>query len=86
MAAVTISMRGVQLVATAHGHKLVDLVHSADMNRIIGGVREVTISTDVTAKKCKGRQIQLERRDADSESPRTNSKSVPFSRSIRFCG
>ena len=38
----SIAERGVQLIATAHGHRLLNLVKNAELNLLIGGVHTVT--------------------------------------------
>ena len=46
MAARTIAQRGVQLVATAHGNKLEDLISNPPLCSLIGGIKSVTISDE----------------------------------------
>jgi hypothetical protein len=41
-AAASIAERGVQLIATAHGHRLLNLVRNTELNRLIGGVHTIT--------------------------------------------
>jgi len=40
--AASIAERGVQLIATAHGHRLLNLVKNAELNLLVGGVHTVT--------------------------------------------
>ena len=42
--AASIAERGVQLIATAHGHRLLNLVKNAELNLLVGGVHTVTHS------------------------------------------
>ncbi len=42
--AATIAERGVQLIATAHGRTLRNLVHNTDLNLLLGGVQTVTLA------------------------------------------
>lgn len=46
-AARTIAQRGVQLIATAHGKKLEDLLNNPPLSDLVGGVNIVTLSDDV---------------------------------------
>lgn len=46
-AARTIAQRGVQLIATAHGRKLEDLINNPPLMDLIGGINVVTLSDDV---------------------------------------
>jgi hypothetical protein len=41
-ASASIAERGVQLIATAHGHKLLNLVRNAELNLLIGGVHSIS--------------------------------------------
>jgi stage III sporulation protein SpoIIIAA len=50
-AARTIAQRGVQLIATAHGKKIEDLMKNPPLNRLIGGIKTVTISDDEAARR-----------------------------------
>jgi stage III sporulation protein AA len=49
-AARTIAERGVQLIATAHGSTLEDILHNESLNDLLGGVCTVTIS-DTSARQ-----------------------------------
>lgn len=58
----TVAERGVQLIATAHGHTLADIVHNTALNIVVGGVVSVTLA-DTTAKgRGSARKTILERR------------------------
>ena len=45
-AARTISQRGVQMIATAHGHTLENLLKNPTLNDLVGGVASVTLGDD----------------------------------------
>lgn len=61
MAARTIAERGVQLIATAHGNSLDNLLMNPTLSDLIGGVQAVTLS-DEEAKKRGTQKTVLERR------------------------
>lgn len=50
-AARTIAQRGVQLIATAHGRKLEDLLNNPPLVDLIGGINVVTLSDDLTKQR-----------------------------------
>lgn len=50
-AARTIAQRGVQLIATAHGKKLEDLINNSPLSDLIGGINVVTLSDDITKQR-----------------------------------
>ncbi len=50
-AARTIAQRGVQLIATAHGKKLEDLINNPPLMDLIGGVNVVTLSDDLAKQR-----------------------------------
>ena len=50
-AARTIAQRGVQLIATAHGRKLEDLINNPPLSDLVGGVNVVTLSDDTTRQR-----------------------------------
>lgn len=60
-AARTISERGVQLIATAHGNVLEDLLRNPDLNDLLGGIQAVTLS-DKTANARGTQKTVLERK------------------------
>jgi hypothetical protein len=60
MAARTIAQRGVQLIATAHGHTLQNLVKNPSLVGLVGGVESVTLG-DEEAKRRGGNKSVLER-------------------------
>lgn len=64
-AARSISQRGIQLIATAHGRVVADLVRSNDMNELVGGKNTVILSTMV-ARERNCAQTQVERRGTAS--------------------
>ncbi len=63
----SIAERGVQLIATAHGHTLLNLIKNAALNLLIGGVRTVTHSeatmavADIVGAHSAGRASAQER-------------------------
>ena len=61
-AARTIAERGVQLVATAHGNTIDNLVLNPTLSDLIGGIQSVTLG-DIEAKNRKTRKTVLERRN-----------------------
>lgn len=50
-AARTIAQRGVQLIATAHGKKLEDLLNNPPLADLIGGINVVTLSDDLAKQR-----------------------------------
>jgi stage III sporulation protein SpoIIIAA len=50
LAARTISQRGVQLVATAHGNALENVIKNPALNLLVGGIQSVTLG-DYAAKR-----------------------------------
>ena len=60
-AARTIAERGVQLIATAHGNSLDNLIMNPTLSDLIGGIESVTLG-DIEARKRKTRKTVLERR------------------------
>ncbi len=61
MAARTIAERGVQLVATAHGNELQNLMMNPTLSDLIGGIQSVTLS-DEEARRRNTQKSVLERR------------------------
>ncbi len=61
-AARTIAERGVQLIATAHGRALENLVANPTLNDLIGGIQPVTLS-DEEARRRGTQKTVLERRE-----------------------
>ncbi len=60
-AARTIAERGVQLVATAHGNTLDNLVQNPTLSDLIGGIQSVTLG-DVEARRRRTQKTVLERK------------------------
>tara|TARA_B100001123_G_scaffold450790_1_gene623807 strand:+ start:947 stop:2188 length:1242 start_codon:yes stop_codon:yes gene_type:complete len=60
LAARTIAERGVQLVATAHGNSLENLIANPTLCDLIGGTRSVTLG-DIEARRRKSQKTVLER-------------------------
>ncbi len=60
-AARTIAERGVQLIATAHGNTLENLIQNPTLNDLVGGIQSVTLG-DEEAKKRGTQKSVLERR------------------------
>jgi len=60
-AARTIAERGVQLVATAHGNTLENLVQNPTLSDLIGGIQAVTLG-DVEARRRRTQKTVLERK------------------------
>ncbi|MBI1745806.1 MAG: single-stranded DNA-binding protein [Acidobacteria bacterium] len=61
LAARTIAERGVQLIATAHGNSLDNLLMNPTLSDLVGGVQAVTLS-DEEARKRRTQKTVLERR------------------------
>ncbi len=61
MAARTIAERGVQLIGTAHGHALENLLQNPTLSDLVGGVEAVTLS-DEEARRRGTQKTVLERR------------------------
>ena len=61
MAARTIAERGVQLVATAHGNSLENLILNPTLSDLVGGIESVTLG-DVEARRRKTQKTVQERR------------------------
>ena len=59
-AARTIAERGVQLVATAHGNTLENLIMNPTLSDLIGGIQTVTLG-DIEARRRRGQKTVLER-------------------------
>lgn len=57
----TFAQRGVQLVATAHGRTLQDLIDNPELKDLIGGVKTVTISDQLMTSKGLDQKTRLER-------------------------
>lgn len=57
----TFAQRGVQLVATAHGRTLQDLIENPELKDLIGGVKTVTISDQLMTSKGLDQKTRLER-------------------------
>eukprot|EP00798_Chlamydomonas_sp_ICE-L_P019384 gene19384-26033_t len=51
MAARTIAQRGVQLVATAHGNALENVIKNPSLSDLIGGIQSVTLGDDTARKR-----------------------------------
>jgi len=62
MAARTIAERGVQLIATAHGRSLENLLLNPTLSDLIGGIESVTLS-DEEARRRGTQKTVLERRN-----------------------
>ncbi|MFL2804239.1 MAG: R3H domain-containing nucleic acid-binding protein [Dehalococcoidia bacterium] len=62
-AARTIAERGVQLVATAHGNTLENLVLNPVLSDLVGGIESVTLG-DIEAKRRKSQKTVLERKSS----------------------
>ena len=60
-AARTIAERGVQLIATAHGRSLENLLQNPTLMDLVGGIQAVTLS-DVEARRRRTRKTVLERK------------------------
>eukprot|EP01025_Chloroclados_australasicus_P007223 TRINITY_DN12303_c1_g5_i1.p1 TRINITY_DN12303_c1_g5~~TRINITY_DN12303_c1_g5_i1.p1 ORF type:complete len:948 (+),score=169.78 TRINITY_DN12303_c1_g5_i1:42-2885(+) len=60
-AARTIAQRGVQLIGTAHGNKLENLIKNPSLQDLVGGIQSVTLGDD-TAKKRGVQKSILERK------------------------
>lgn len=60
-AARTIAERGVQLIATAHGNTLENLVQNPTLSELLGGIESVTLS-DEEARKRRTQKTVLERK------------------------
>ena len=60
-AARTIAERGVQLVATAHGNTLDNLVMNPTLSDLVGGIQSVTLG-DIEARRRRTQKTVLERR------------------------
>lgn len=58
MAAKTIAQRGVQLIATAHGRDLEDIVRNPPLVSLIGGVKTVTLSDEEAERRSTYKTIQ----------------------------
>ncbi len=61
LAARTIAERGVQLVATAHGNTLANVVANPSLSDLVGGVQAVTLG-DVEARRRRTQKTVLERK------------------------
>ena len=70
LAARTIAERGVQLIGTAHGNYLDNLMKNPDLNHLVGGIQSVTLG-DEEARRRGSQKTVLER-----EAPPTFTKAV----------
>ncbi len=61
LAARTIAERGVQLIATAHGNSLENLMQNPTLADLVGGIHAVTLSDD-EARRCGTQKTVLERK------------------------
>ncbi|MFL2665232.1 MAG: R3H domain-containing nucleic acid-binding protein [Dehalococcoidia bacterium] len=61
LAARTIAERGVQLIATAHGNTLSNVISNPTLSDLIGGTQTVTLG-DIEARKRKSQKTVLERK------------------------
>lgn len=61
MAARTIAERGVQLIATAHGNTLANLVSNPTLSDLVGGTQTVTLG-DIEARRRRTQKTVLERK------------------------
>lgn len=60
-AAQTIAQRGVQILATVHGHTLNDLIQNKSLASMVGGVNKVTLSDDTArARGCQKTVLERE--------------------------
>ncbi len=57
----TVARRGVQLVATAHGHRLRDVVFNPDLACLVGSPRPVVLSPEEAERRESARHTALER-------------------------
>jgi stage III sporulation protein SpoIIIAA len=57
-AAQTISQRGVQILATAHGNTLFDIIRNKQLSEMVGGVDKVTLSDDTAARRGTQKTVQ----------------------------
>lgn len=62
-AARTIAQRGIQLIATAHGNELSDLLQNPPLCSLIGGVGTVTLTDELAAKTNNGKKTRQERQN-----------------------
>lgn len=60
-AARSIAQRGVQLIATAHGRVLQDLINSPELSSIVGGIQQVTVGDRAARHRDNGNKTKLER-------------------------
>ena len=60
-AARTIAERGVQLVATAHGNTLENLIQNPTLSDLVGGIQAVTLG-DIEARRRRSQKTVLERK------------------------
>ncbi|QQR74834.1 MAG: AAA family ATPase [Holophagales bacterium] len=61
LAARTIAERGVQLIGTAHGNTLANLLQNPTLNELLGGIQSVTLSDDEARRRGTQKAV-LERR------------------------
>ncbi|KAL8167276.1 hypothetical protein V2J09_008775 [Rumex salicifolius] len=61
MAASTIAQRGIQLVATAHGITIENLVMNPSLDMLVGGIQSVTLGDEVASRRG-GQKTVLERK------------------------
>jgi stage III sporulation protein SpoIIIAA len=54
----SIAKRGVQLLATAHGQKLEDLIQNPPLVNLVGGVKTVTLSDESASKRGTNKSVQ----------------------------
>ncbi len=57
----TIGRRGVQLVATAHGRRLLDVIFNPDLAGLVGNPRPIPLSSDEMERRTTNRRVTLER-------------------------
>lgn len=62
LAARTIAQRGVQLIATAHGHTLQNLIKNPSLVELVGGIQTVTLGDDTA--RARGVQKAVQERAA----------------------
>jgi len=61
LAAQTIAQRGVQILATVHGHTLNDLIQNKSLASMVGGINKVTLSDDTArARGCQKTALERE--------------------------
>jgi stage III sporulation protein SpoIIIAA len=58
LAAQTISQRGVQIIVTAHGNTIEDIIRNKSISELIGGVKTVTLTDEMATKRGTQKTIQ----------------------------